>query len=125
MDMRHPEYRELSRTRNARALRKLRHDMRRAERRSGVRLTPREALQRHHTFSLADSLFASGAQGAFFEPGPGSVFQDAEGKIPARDGDPVRLIVGVAMSGSGHLECIQGESPIYREHPRPCIERRY
>lgn len=121
MDMRHPEYRELARTRNARALRKLRHGMRRAERRSGVKLTPREALQRHHTFRLVDSLFAKGEQGAFYQPGPGSVFQDADGKIPARDGDPVRLITGVGPEAVGHIENRWGEPPVYRDGPLPSL----
>lgn len=66
MDMRHSEYRAIRKRHNAREMRRLRREMRGAERRLDVRLDPAEALRAANTLGLARKIFGDGQLGGMW-----------------------------------------------------------
>ncbi len=66
MDMRHSEYRAIRREFNSRQLRRLKREMRSAERTFSVALLPREALRAAQTLRMARQLYGNGEVGHMY-----------------------------------------------------------
>jgi len=66
MDMRHSEYRAMVRKFNSRELRRLRREMRSAERALSQSLMPMEAMRAAHTLRMARQLYGDGSAGHMY-----------------------------------------------------------